>query len=76
MTDALTKGSERLAAALFVSIDCEGSWGGGSIDSDDIASDPGIKALVELVQAIRAGSSAYWGVAGERALKLWEDGDA
>ncbi len=76
MTDALTKGSERLAAALFVSIDCEGSWGGGSIDSDDIASDPGIKALVEFAQHRLDVDNASDRCAARYSLKLWEDGDA
>ena len=40
-----------------------------------ISTDPGVRALVELVRSIESAPSAYWSVAARRALGKWERGD-
>ena len=64
MSNALQTGAERVVKAN----------NNMRLIADDLAADPGIKALVELVQSINAGSSAYWGVAATAALRIWETG--
>ena len=67
MSDALTKGSERLAQVM---------WKFDEWDRDNtisiIAADPGVKALVEFVRAI---ADAGFNVPAQHALKLWARGN-
>ena len=72
--DALNKGAERLAANILPEEDCGGSWGGSSVDPDDIATDPGVKALVEYVQRQIDCGGALVMEDARAALKLWEHG--
>ena len=73
MTDALRTGADRLAKDVVIRM-----MGGTPVDSRRIpiatlfAADPGVKALVEFVQAI---ADAGFNVPAQHALKLWERGN-
>ena len=68
-SDTLTTGAERLAGDIMH----DAFERDQSMPlSEVIASDPGVKALVEFVHAMATGQSAYWSVSATAALKLWK----
>lgn len=78
MTDALTTGAERLRKQLDVVFLTSYKYSDpAKAERDAIASDPGVKALVEYVQRCAGGDNML----GERkvnavtTLKLWERGE-
>ena len=74
MTNPLTTGSERLAIALADHIYTTGD----GLDSAAIKADPGIVALVELVQEMCSmavsPSRDFWQSSAKIAIKKWETG--